>query len=118
MCSWLRSKGYTVSSHKLDTQSGHDIEATKNGRTIYVECKGGASKKTGKQFDIGYQWKAVAGAFFNQVRVKEKNKDSEVGIALPSGGRYPELMCALKDFCGSYGIRVFWLSESAEVAEW
>jgi hypothetical protein len=118
MCAWLQSNGYTISSHKLDTQSGHDIEAVKDGRTIYVECKGGSSKKTGQPFGIDYQWRAASGALFNQVRLKEKHKDSEVGIALPNGGRYPELMADLKGFCISNRIRIFWLSESAQVSEW
>lgn len=118
MCALLQSNGYTISSHKLDTQSGHDIEAVKDGRTIYLECKGGTSKKTGRPFSIDYQWRAISGAFFNQIRLKERHRESEVGIALPDGGRYPELIAVLKGFCSSYGIRIFWLSESAQVSEW
>jgi hypothetical protein len=118
MCAWLRSNGYDVGTHRLGTHQGYDIEASKGGRTLYVECKGGASKVTGKPFGINYQWQQVSGAFFNQVRLKETHPEAEVGIALPHGERYPALMADLKDFCAKYGIRVFWLSGADQVSEW
>lgn len=118
MCAWLRDHGYRINGQKLDTNAGHDIEAERDGRKIYVECKGGKSKKTGASFGIDYQWRAAAGAFFNQMCVREKDRTAEVGIALPDGGRYPELMKDLKGFCENAGIKVFWVSESGAVREW
>ncbi len=73
MCEWLQGNGYKIIAHKLDTSSGHDIEAQLNGRTIYVECKGGKSKRTGRSFSPDYQWRAAAGALFNQIRLREKS---------------------------------------------
>lgn len=117
MCAWLERDGYSIVSFKIDNQPGHDIEATKDGKTLYVECKGGKSRRTGHLFGIDYQWRAASGAFFNQVRLRGKNQESEIGIALPNGGRYPELMADVKTFCGQFGIRIFLLSEAAEVNE-
>lgn len=118
MCEWLKGKGYSIERYCLGTQPGHDIEAVREGRTMYVECKGGTSRRTGQPLSTAYQWSAVTGAFFNQVRLRETYEKAEVGIALPDGGRYPEYMEKLKDFCHRNGIRVFWVSKTSGVKEW
>jgi len=120
MRDWLEASGYTIKSHKLNTEPGHDIEAVSpKGRTICIECKGAKSPRSGKTFGIDYQWRAAAGAFFNIVTLKEKAKGSiDMGIALPNCERYPELMMSLKQFCKREGIRVFWVSSGGEVREW
>ena len=117
MCAWLESNGYEIASFRLNNQPGNDVEATKDGKTLYVECKGGRSRRTGHPFGIDYQWRAASGAFFNQVRLRGKLQEAEVGIALPNGGRYPDLMADVKTFCSQFGIRIFLLSEAAEVHE-
>lgn len=34
MCAWLESNGYNIVSFKINNQPGHDIEATKDGKTF------------------------------------------------------------------------------------
>lgn len=120
MCDWLKTRGYTVKSYKLNTSPGHDIEAVSPaGLTICIECKGAKSPRSGKAFDLDYQWRAAAGALFNAVVLKEKKKRSiDVAIALPKIARYSEFMESLREFCKREEIKVYWVSSQDTINEW
>ncbi len=89
MCDWLGTKGCKVIAYKLNTSPGHDIEAVSpTGRKICIECKGAKSPKTGKPFDLDYQWRAASSALFNAIVLREKESSIDVAIALPKDARY------------------------------
>jgi hypothetical protein len=114
MCKWLSSNGYEIKSKKYDTQPGHDIAATRNGIAFYVECKG---SQGGKEFNKNAKFNCAASAFFNQMRLRETEPQSEVGIALPDDEWYRVLMQQLDAFCKRNRVRIFWVSENS-ITEW
>jgi hypothetical protein len=114
MVTWLEDRGYQIKSTAHDTQQGHDIAATRNGKALYVECKG---SQGGKDFSKHAKFNSAASAFFNQMRLRETESQSEVGIALPDDDWYRELMQKLTAFCKRNSVRVFWVSENL-VSEW
>jgi heterodisulfide reductase subunit A-like polyferredoxin len=114
---WLPKNGYAIKSYKHNTQPGHDIEATKNGVSFYIECKGSQSNANGNEFSKNSKFNCAASAFFNQMRIRESEPESEVGIAFPDDEYYCGLMQKLEALCKKNSVRVLWVSENS-VSEW
>ena len=118
MDDWLCRNGYEVKNKKYWTQPGHDIEATApNGTLFYIECKGSEPNGGGTEFGTGAKYDRAASAFFNQMRLRENEPQSEVGIAFPDDETYRSHMKALEEFCTRNRLRIFWVSEHS-MNEW
>jgi hypothetical protein len=120
-CEWLRGNGYEIKCTALGRREGHDIKATgPNGAPLYVECKGSANKE-GRQFTPEAKYQYVTSAFFNQVNLREKEPQSEVGMAFPDDNGslrgYRFRMEPLRAFCERNRLRIFWVSEPNSVSE-
>ena len=128
LCAWLSSKAYEIISCAHDKQSGDDIRAkSRNGALFKIECKG-STHKEGREFPPNAKYQNVASAFFNQVTLREKEPQSEIGIAFPDDRiafpddpySYRSRMEPLRAFCEKNRLRIFWVSENSEnsVSEW
>jgi hypothetical protein len=116
MREWLPRHGYEVESYKHGNQPGDDVSAiSRNGTSLYIECKGSIAE--GKEFNTNAKFNCAASAFFNQVRRRETEPQSEVGIAFPNDEWYRKLMGKLEAFCKRNRIRIFWVSENS-ISEW
>jgi hypothetical protein len=54
---------------------------------------------------------SAASAFFNQMRLRETEPQSEVGIAFPDDEWYRALVEKLEAFCKRNRVRIFWVKE-------
>jgi hypothetical protein len=121
LCAWLSSKGYEIISSTQSTQQGDDILARgRNGALFRIECKGSTNKE-GREFKPSAKYQNVTSAFFNQVNLREKEPQNEIGIAFPDDNGclygYCFRMEPLRMFCERNGLRIFWVSENS-ISEW
>ena len=108
-CSWLTQKGYCIKNRCLGTQKGDDIHAHKDGRDLFVECKGSVSK-AGRHLK---HWQNISGALFNAVRDSVTNRPNDQhSIAIPDTMEYRELIGDLRDFFTRENLSVLWVSGS------
>jgi hypothetical protein len=118
MRAWLPTQGYEVVKYRHGNQQGDDIAArNRNGAFLKIECKGSQSNSMGPEFGKDTKWRNAAYAFFNQMRLSEKEPQNEVGIAFPDDSYYRALMKDLETFCKKNRVRIFWVSENS-VSEW
>jgi hypothetical protein len=117
---WLSGNGYKIIRCAHSTQQGPDVAATgPNGALLYVESKG-ATNEEGREFTANAKCQYVASAFFNQVTRREREPQSEVGMAFPdddSHHGYRFRMEPLRAFCDRNRLRIFWVKEDS-VSEW
>jgi hypothetical protein len=121
LCAWLSSKGYEIIRYTQGTQQGDDILARgQNSALFKIECKGSTNQE-GREFTSYAKYQNVASAFFNQVTLREREPQSEIGIAFPDdNGRlygYRDRMKPLRAVCERNRLQIFWVSENS-VSAW
>ena len=112
---YLEREDYFIERFSLGTERGHDIEGkTPEGRSLYIECKGSISPKTGKSFDTNGKWSRASSAVFHQLRHRASDPNAKIGIALPDDEYYRETLIDdnLKKLLKSLDIDLYWVSES------
>jgi hypothetical protein len=119
LAKWLSSNGYEIISTAHGKQQGDDIRArAQNGALLKIECKGSEPNGGGKKFDDHEKYQYAAYAFFNQMTLREREPQNEIGIAFPADDEhYRFRMLYLKEFFRRNSVRIFWVSED-NVNEW
>jgi hypothetical protein len=113
VCSELARIGWMTRSTATTRQRGDDIVATKGGRSLLVEAKGGTSSKEGTarfgvDFNAGQVRTHVAVAVLRAMRVVSTN-NAVAGLAFPDNARHRHEVEAVQEALDRLGIVVFWV---------
>jgi Holliday junction resolvase-like predicted endonuclease len=115
----LENQGYenikTVSTY----QKGYDIVAEKDGKKLFIEAKGQTSSKQsnreGKEFTHSQKKTHVAMAVYKTMQTLKKEKDCQVGIALPKDKGHEGIIKRILPSLKKLDITVFWVDEGGNV---
>jgi hypothetical protein len=112
-CSFLRSKGFTITKALLETEHGIDIEGLAPDRKtkFSIEAKGETSSKPttarfGKPFDSKQVFDHVSKAFYCAAR--DSSKGLVAGIALPRNDAHVKCVEKILPALRRLEIEVFW----------
>lgn len=114
VASWLTGIGFRLSEPvKHGRQRGDDIAAaSKDGRLVFVECKGSISQAGNQLKDWDYSAMAVFGAL---KETEEKRPEDLHAIAVPSTARYKMTLGPLEPFLERQKIALFWVHADGRV---
>jgi hypothetical protein len=114
--SFLAAHGYTIRS-QADTashQRGIDIEAEKDGKSLWVSVKGypKGTEKTKPSVQAGHWFKQV---IFDMIEYRERRKDVLLAVALPDFPRYRTLAQKITWFKPVAKFAYFWVKADGVV---
>jgi hypothetical protein len=119
-CSFLRSKGFTITKALLETEHGIDIEGLAPDRKtkFSIEAKGETSSKPttarfGKPFDSKQVFDHVSKAFYCAAR--DRSLGLMAGMALPHNAAHLKCVENILPALNKLGIEVFWVRSSRNV---
>ena len=113
---FLAGQGYNIMS-VADTpshQRGKDIEAEKNGRTVWVSVKGfpEGTKKTHPSTQAGHWFKQ---AVFDILEYRGEDPGAELGLALPDFPRYRSLEKKIRWLQPVAKFTYYWVQETGNI---
>lgn len=113
---YLKQQGYVIEQNLGTTEKGIDIIASKDGKTLCIEAKGGTSAQVNsKRFGLGFNKNQVKShvsvAILASMKVLADGSNREVGIALPDDKLHRELIKLIHPSLKKLGIKIFWASK-------
>jgi len=126
VCQYLENKkDYNIKQKLKTTEKGIDIiaENDKNGRTLWIEAKGGTSsvkksKRYGKPYTKTQVFDRVAKGVFTGLQLLMNRKDRkniEVGLAFPDTKYFQEYLKPIKPILKQLNIKMFLVNEDRTV---
>jgi hypothetical protein len=122
VCTHLRACGYTIDRFAHTTQSGIDIEATRDDQHLAIEAKGetssfASSSRHGRLFDTGQCLTSFSAALMKAISMQGTSKTS-TAIALPSNKYYRKLAQSASDAMARLSISIYWVHADGSVDHW
>ena len=120
---YLENQGYILKQKLTTKEKGIDIIGShpKEGQ-ILVEAKGGTSTlensaRYGKTYTKSQVFDRVAKGFYTVTKIREKNRNSTVALAVPKTDWFEEYLGSIRKSLSALGIKVLLVSEKKSVEE-
>lgn len=113
----LEKLNFEIISRCYTDVKGVDIVAKKDNQKILIEAKGGTtsiqSTNEGKPFTRSQSRTHISVAIFKILQLKEENKDSLIGIALPYESHHYEFIESIKTSLKELEVIIFWCDKES-----